>query len=75
MDIRIQEFKNGKFQVWIGNQVLRPCNHQLEGSHQATHDFMFFNTLKGAKTAIREYLRKEKGKELVCTHTFKEDEL
>ena len=57
--MQIKEFKSGRFQVWDGNQVLRPEELTWEGEHSAHHNFMFFGSLKKAKRACKAVLEKD----------------
>lgn len=66
--IVIKEYKNGKFQVWKENEVLRPCTLEWEGAYQAKHQFMYYRSLKAARKAVTGVQRKEAGEQEIKTH-------
>ncbi len=58
-EIEIREFRSGKFQVWKGNEVLRPYCLTWEPHYQSQHNFMFFEKKKEALKQIKMTLDKE----------------
>jgi hypothetical protein len=57
--MEIREFKNGTFQVWRDNKVLRPEELTWENDYQSEHNFMRFSTMKSATKAVEDVLAKE----------------
>ena len=63
--MEIREYKNGKFQVFDDDKVLRPCNLEWEGGYQSHHDFMFFSSFDEAESAMIRAKIKHEGKNTV----------
>ena len=57
--IEIREFRSGKFQVWKGNEVLRPYHFTWEPDYHSKLNFMFFEKKKEALKQIKMTLDKE----------------
>lgn len=58
-DIEIREFKNGEFQVWRGDEVLRPDCCEWLGDEHSEHEWMFFGSMKKALRQLKAALAKE----------------
>lgn len=66
--MEIREFANGNCQIWHGNKVLRPVELEWFGEHQAKHRFMFYDTLKAAQDAVKEYREYKRGLQCIKVH-------
>lgn len=71
MKIEIRKNGLGEFQVWKGNEVLRPRALVWESDYQSKHNFMFFDSLDEAEKAMEQILLKE-NQEIVRTYNIKE---
>ena len=68
VDIEIREFVSGHFQVWRGDEVLRPERLTWEGSHQAHHDFMYYDDIEDAEADAQRVVEKETLKQVHTIH-------
>ena len=59
MNIEIKEFKNGRFQVWRDNMVLRPEEFMWWNHYQASHEFMYFDNFDDTESAVEYIMNKE----------------
>lgn len=59
--MQIKKYKNGMFQVWDGENVIRPYNLERLGKHQSHHSFMFVGSKEEAKEVIDRLINHEIG--------------
>lgn len=68
--VKIKEYKNGNFQVFINDEILRPKTLDLYANCQKELPFMFFDTLEDAKKGLKGYFDLLKGMEVVNVYDF-----
>ena len=57
----------GKYQIWKDDKVLYPRKLEWKNHYQSKHDFMFYDTLDQAESAVKQVITKDLGQSTLET--------